>query len=213
MLRCDLTRGERASRGRRDDRIDAAVRHSTPVHHQPSAFDPGPIGAYRFGVFELDGREGELRKQGRLIRLRGQPLQILLALIERPGVVVTREELRQRLWPDNTFVEFDHSLNTAIKRLRETLGDTASTPRFVETIPRQGYRFAASVEAILVTPSTEDSLAPPAPSMTFHAVGHAADHAAGHAAEASAIARGESRVRHRGVMIAAATLVIAIAAG
>jgi TolB-like protein/DNA-binding winged helix-turn-helix (wHTH) protein/Tfp pilus assembly protein PilF len=132
--------------------------------------DPTPIGAYRFGVFELDVREGELRKQGRLIRLRGQPLQILLALIERPGVVVTREELQQRLWPDDTFVEFDHSLNTAIKRLRETLGDTASTPRFVETIPRRGYRFVAAIEPIVTEPApvavapsiTSDSPTPPA---------------------------------------------------
>lgn len=117
--------------------------------HQPSSsIDSSPIGAYRFGVFELDVREGELRKQGRLIRLRGQPLQILLALLERPGAVVTREELRQRLWPDDTFVEFDQSLNTAIKRLREALGDIASTPRFVETIPRKGYRFAARVDPI-----------------------------------------------------------------
>lgn len=103
---------------------------------------------YRFGPFELDVRAGELRKQGRLVRLQGQPLEILLALLERPGLIVSRDELRQRLWPGDTFVEFDHSLNTAIKRLRETLGDTATTPRFIETAPRRGYRFLGPVEAI-----------------------------------------------------------------
>jgi TolB-like protein/DNA-binding winged helix-turn-helix (wHTH) protein/Tfp pilus assembly protein PilF len=103
---------------------------------------------YRFGLFELDARAGELRKQGLLVRLQGQPLQILLALLERPGVIVTRDELRQRLWPGDTFVEFDHSLNTAIKRLRETLGDTATTPRFIETAPRRGYRFLGPVERL-----------------------------------------------------------------
>lgn len=110
---------------------------------------PDPdLAGYRFSVFELDAQEGELRKQGRLIRLQAQPLQILLALLERPRLIVSRDELRQRLWPDDTFVEFDHSLNTAIKRLRETLGDTASTPQFIETVPRRGYRFAAPVERI-----------------------------------------------------------------
>lgn len=103
---------------------------------------------YRFGLFELDARAGELRKQGLLVRLQGQPLQILLALLERPGIIVTRDKLRQRLWPGDTFVEFDHSLNTAIKRLRETLGDTATTPRFIETAPRRGYRFLGPVERL-----------------------------------------------------------------
>jgi TolB-like protein/DNA-binding winged helix-turn-helix (wHTH) protein/Tfp pilus assembly protein PilF len=111
------------------------------VHSQDSG-----SARYRFGLFELDAREGELRRQGLLIRLQGQPLQILLALLERPGIIVTRDELRQRLWPGDTFVEFDHSLNTAIKRLRETLGDTAATPRFIETAPRRGYRFLGPVE-------------------------------------------------------------------
>ena len=100
----------------------------------------------RFGVFEVDLRAGELRKQGVKIRLQEQPFQILATLIERPGQVFTRGELRQKLWPAETFVDFEHSLNTAIKRLREALGDLAHSPRFIETLPRRGYRFIASVK-------------------------------------------------------------------
>src|SRR4029077_1312630 len=101
--------------------------------------DPSPI--LRFGVFEVDVRAGELRKNGAKIRLQQQPFQVLLALLSRPGDVVTREELRQQLWPADTFVDFDHSLNAAIKRLRDALGETADTPVFIETLPRRGYRF------------------------------------------------------------------------
>ncbi len=95
----------------------------------------------RFGVFEADLRAAELRKSGARIRLEGQPFQILALLLERPGEVVTREELKQQLWPADTFVDFEHSINTAVKRLREALGDSADTPRFIETLPRRGYRF------------------------------------------------------------------------
>jgi TolB-like protein/Tfp pilus assembly protein PilF len=98
----------------------------------------------RFGVFELDLRAGELRKQGVKIKLQEQPLQILAMLLEQPGQVVTREELRSRLWPSDTFVDFDHSLNKAINKLREALGDSAESPRFIETLPRRGYRFLDS---------------------------------------------------------------------
>jgi len=101
---------------------------------------------FRFGVFELDLVAGELRKSGVRIRLQEQPLQVLALLLERPGDVVTREELRQKLWPADTFVDFDHSLNTAINKLREALGDSASSPRYVETLARRGYRFLATVE-------------------------------------------------------------------
>src|SRR5436190_14453896 len=101
--------------------------------------------AFRFGEFELD-HSGELRSGGRKVKLQVQPSQILRILIERPGEIVTREELRQKVWPSDTFVDFDHGINNAIKRLREALGDTAETPRFIETVPRRGYRFLANLE-------------------------------------------------------------------
>jgi Tol biopolymer transport system component/DNA-binding winged helix-turn-helix (wHTH) protein len=104
---------------------------------------PSPPRPVRFGVFELDLRSGELRKAGARLKLSDQPFQILAALLERPGQLVTRDELRQRLWPADTFVDFEHGLNAAVKRLRETLGDTADAPRFIETVPRRGYRFIA----------------------------------------------------------------------
>jgi len=100
----------------------------------------------RFGVFELDLSAGELRKNGVKQRLQGQPFQVLTVLLERAGEVVTREELQQKLWPSDTFVDFDHSLNTAINKVREALGDSASSPRFVETLARRGYRFIAPVQ-------------------------------------------------------------------
>lgn len=100
----------------------------------------------RFGVFELDLVAGELRKKGVRLRLQEQPLRVLSVLLERAGDIVTREELRQRLWPSDTFVDFDHSLNTAINKVRETLGDVAASPRYVETVARKGYRFIAPVQ-------------------------------------------------------------------
>ena len=100
-----------------------------------------PAQAVRFGGFELDTRAGELRKGGRRIRLQEQPFQILLMLLEHPGEVVTREEIRKRLWPNDTIVEFEHSIGTAIMKLRQALGDDAGTQRFVETLPRRGFRF------------------------------------------------------------------------
>jgi cholera toxin transcriptional activator len=104
---------------------------------------------FRFGIYELDGATGELRKDGKSRpRLQGQPLEILLHFLDRPGDVVTREELRQRLWPADTFVDYDHSLNTAVNKLREALNDSADNPRFIQTIPRRGYRFIASIEAV-----------------------------------------------------------------
>ena len=100
----------------------------------------------RFGVFVFDPRAGELRKQGRKLKLQGQPLDVLTKLLERPGEVVTREDLQKQLWASDTFVDFDHSLNAAVKRLRDALDDSADTPRYVETLARRGYRFIASVE-------------------------------------------------------------------
>src|SRR5215467_8426113 len=101
----------------------------------------------RFGVFEADLRAGELRKQGKRVKLQEQPFQVLTVLLQRPGEVVTREELRNQNWPPDTFVDFDNSLNTAINKLRETLGDSADNPRFIETLPRRGYRFLAPVSS------------------------------------------------------------------
>jgi TolB-like protein/DNA-binding winged helix-turn-helix (wHTH) protein len=100
---------------------------------------------FRFGVFEVDSREGELRKSGLRIKLQDQPFQVLVMLLERPGEIVTREELQRRLWPADTFVDFDHSLNSAIKKLREALQEQAENPRFIETVPKRGYRFIAPV--------------------------------------------------------------------
>jgi cholera toxin transcriptional activator len=117
----------------------------------------------RFGVFEADLRAGELRKSGIKLRLTGQPFQVLAVLMERAGEVVTREELQQKLWASDTFVDFDHSLNTAINRVREVLGDSASSPRYVETLARRGYRFIAPVESEL-RPTPEARLSGPSAS-------------------------------------------------
>jgi DNA-binding winged helix-turn-helix (wHTH) protein len=103
---------------------------------------------FRFGVFEVDTVAGELRKSGIRLRLPEQPFQVLVTLLEHPGEVVTREELRQKLWPADTFVDFDHSLNSIINKLRETLGDSASNARFIETLAKRGYRFLAPVEVV-----------------------------------------------------------------
>ena len=100
----------------------------------------------RFGVFELDPRAGELRKHGLKIKLQEQPFEVLVILLERPGEVATREEIQQKLWPADTFVDFKHGINAAVKRLREALDDTADNPRFVETLARRGYRFIAPVD-------------------------------------------------------------------
>src|SRR5918994_272573 len=97
----------------------------------------------RFASFELECETRELRDGARRVRLQEQPFEILRALLERPGGVLTREELCRRLWPEGTFVDFEHSLNAAVKRLRAALGDEADAPRFIETIPRRGYRFIA----------------------------------------------------------------------
>src|SRR5467141_609741 len=102
----------------------------------------------RFGVFEVDVRSGELRKQGVRVKLQEQPFQVLRVLLKCPGEVVTREELRNQNWPADTFVDFDNSLNTSINKLREALGDSADSPRFIETLPRRGYRFIASVDGL-----------------------------------------------------------------
>src|SRR6201993_2262569 len=101
-----------------------------------------------FATFEVDLRSGELRRQGARIKLQEQPFHVLTVLLQRPGEVVTREELRNQNWPADTFVDFDNSLNTAINKLREALGDSADNPRFIETLPRRGYRFIAPVTGV-----------------------------------------------------------------
>src|ERR1700758_2348937 len=109
------------------------------------ALEPRSSGILRFATFEADLRAGELRKQGKRIKIQEQPFHVLTFLLQRPGEVVTREELRNQNWPPDTFVDFDNSLNTAINKLREALGDSADNPRFIETLPRRGYRFIAPV--------------------------------------------------------------------
>jgi cholera toxin transcriptional activator len=120
-------------------------------------------GIFRFGVYEADPGSGELRKAGIRLRVQEQPFQVLLVLLERPSEVVTREELRQKLWPADTFVDFDHSLNTVINKLREALSDSAANPRFIETLARRGYRFLAPVEFVAKhsAPETPVTIAAP----------------------------------------------------
>jgi len=119
---------------------------------------PPTRGTIRFGFFEVDLRGGELRKQGVKIKLQEQPFQVLQILLEHPGEIVTREDLCQRIWPSDTFVDFDGGVNNAIKRLREALGDRAETPRFIETLPRRGYRFIGPVNANAATTPADGSL-------------------------------------------------------
>src|SRR4051794_18247270 len=103
----------------------------------------------RFGVFEVDLRSGELRKKGIKIKLQDQPFLLLITLLNQRGEIITREELRRTLWPDGTFIDFDHGLGSAINRVREALGDSAANPRFVETVPRRGFRFIAPIETVI----------------------------------------------------------------
>jgi DNA-binding winged helix-turn-helix (wHTH) protein len=115
----------------------------------------------RFDVFEVDLRAQELYKGGRRIKLQVQPFHVLAMMLERPGEVVTREEMQKRLWPADTFVDFDHSLNTAVKKLRQALGDDKNKPRFVETLPKRGYRFLVAVKGS-VAPSVQAAGSAPA---------------------------------------------------
>src|SRR5512146_3026852 len=110
--------------------------------------EPSPAPHYRFGAFEVDAATGELRRKGMLIRLNGQPFQLLLLLLERQGQLLTREEIARELWPDGTVVDVDHGVNSAVNRIREALGDSAADSRFVQTMARREYRFVAPVERI-----------------------------------------------------------------
>jgi len=137
-----------------------------------------PSRAVRFGAFEADLSSGELRKHGLRIKLQDQPFQILVMLLDRPGEVLTREELHQKLWPTDTFVDFDHGLNNAINRLRDALNDSAETPRFIETLPRRGYRFIGQVDNSAAAPTQ----------MVFSATSDAAPEASRATLEANALA-------------------------
>lgn len=124
-----------------------------------------PAAKYKFDEFEADVRAAELLRNGTRLKLQMQPFQVLLALLERPRTVVTREELRQRLWPEDTFVDFDHGLNTAVAKLRDALGDSAASPRYIETVAKRGYRFLAQAEAETgfpaeTTPRSAEAAAP-----------------------------------------------------
>lgn len=123
----------------------------------------GNVSKYKFDGFEADLSAAELRKNGTRLKLQLQPFQVLIALLERPKEVITREDLRQRLWSQDTFVDFDHSLNTAMVKLRDVLGDSASNPRYIETIAKRGYRFLATAE--VVSESSGSTAAKPAASI------------------------------------------------
>ena len=122
------------------------------------------VGVVKFGVYEVDPCAGELRRNGVRIKVQEQPFQVLTMLLERPGEVVSREEIQRRLWPADTYVDFDHSLNAAVKRLRDALRDSADNPRFVETLARRGYRFVAPVAGAVASNGEEEARVGPAPS-------------------------------------------------
>ena len=121
-----------------------------------------PQFALRFGLYEVDLLQGVISRQGVRLKLQDQPFRILALLLQRPGEIITREELRQSLWPEGTHVNFDGSLNAALKKLRTALQDDAENPRFIETVPRQGYRFLAPVQSVS---AAAISVAPPPWSM------------------------------------------------
>jgi len=153
----------------RNDHSSAEIPRTKPVAIAtpvtPAEEIPRPTRRIRrFGTFEIDLNRQELLRDGQRVKLRDQSFLLMAALLEQPGELVTREELRSRLWPDGTFVDFDHSLNAAIKRLRETLGDDPDTPRFIETVPKRGYRFLAPVEhpSIKQAESNPEPSTPPA---------------------------------------------------
>jgi DNA-binding winged helix-turn-helix (wHTH) protein len=157
-------------------------------------------GRVRFGEFQLDLKTAELRNKGNKSSLQGQPLRVLAVLLERPGQLVAREELKKRLWPGDTFVDFDQSLNKAVNRLREALDDSAEHPRFIETLPRRGYRFIASVEAF-------DGSLPEGADQS-----HAAQLAESKPAQPDRLAKSERSRRALSRRIALATLILLVLA-
>ena len=167
---------------------------------------PSPV-RFRFGVFEANLQAGELRKNGLKIKLQEQPFRVLSLLLERAGEVVTREELRQTLWSSDTFVDFEHSLNTSIKKLRQALGDAADNPRFVETLARRGYRFIAPVEQIGRSLPSENALS------TLPAVAASQEqaHALSGSANEVALPRTVALQRKRWMWLSAALLLAIVA--
>jgi TolB-like protein/DNA-binding winged helix-turn-helix (wHTH) protein/Tfp pilus assembly protein PilF len=170
-----------------------------------------PATSLRFGTYEFDLRSGELRKHGIRIKLQEQPSQILAILLEHRGEMVTREQLQHRLWPSDTFVDFDHSLNTAVMRLREALSDSSENPRFIETLPRRGYRFLAPVE------EKSSSVSEPTPAQTVEVgVSQSPDSKVGSTSAAllpafsATAAKSEKRVR-RPMLVALSVLAIVLA--
>jgi cholera toxin transcriptional activator len=152
-----------------DDQRLPAVNYGRAVMPMPSNRETRFL---RFGVFEVDLDAGELRKNGARIRLQEQPFQVLTSLLENAGQVVTRDHLREKIWPADTFVDFDHSLNTAVNKIRESLGDSASSPRYVETLARRGYRFIAPVDSIAAvgasTPNAQQNPTTPEAGTALH---------------------------------------------
>src|SRR5580698_9222885 len=141
-----------------------AVEREKPVSSgRPMGGTSTKVARYRFGPFDLDPNEGTLSRNGVRVRLQDLPYRLLLMLVERPGEIVTREEIRQRVWPENTFVEFDNSLGVAIRKVRESLNDNAEAPHYVATVPRRGYRFVAPVQVQAVEQPAAPPPAPPGP--------------------------------------------------
>src|SRR3981189_1977582 len=132
-----------------------------------------PSNIVRFGIFEANLETGELRRNGARVKLQDQPFQLLALLLARPGEIVTREEVRSQLWSDDTFVDFDHGLNAAIRRLRDALGDSADNPRFIETLARRGYRFIAPVGYPPAPRREASSLAPASDQVAMTELGQA----------------------------------------
>src|ERR1700691_5704228 len=135
------------------------------------ATQPRVADRLRFDGYELDVGAGELRKHGVRLRLRGQPLRILEILLERPGEGVTRSQLQTQIWPADTFVDFDHSLHNAIARIREVLGDSAETPRYIETLPRRGYRYIGPVQDAQAPPASAENAVDPGKALSLAAPG------------------------------------------
>src|SRR5882757_11285019 len=136
MLQGIFDRCQRSHVGRQAKRSDFVQRSANTTR------------VWRFGVFEVDAADGELRRGGKPVKMREQSFRILVFLLEHSGEIVTRESLRGVLWPSDTFVDFDHSLNTAVMKLRDALGDSADTPLYIETLPKRGYRFIAPMTVV-----------------------------------------------------------------